>query len=140
MKNKKGSIVLIFLSLTFIIFIIFFSIIYILYIQINIQTYKVKQDIFYIVQNAYISLNQDNLQYYNYKINSDILNQKIASIIKLNYAKENVVIKELKYNEKNNKVHIELILKVKPLAFLEVIKEANIILKEDVKLKNMEVK
>ena len=81
LNKKKGSveIVLICFMVTFFIFIYFF--IYLLYSKININIYTVKHDLYNIAQNAVLAFDKDELAYNNYKINNELLYQKINNLI-----------------------------------------------------------
>ena len=59
---KKGNIEVTFLSMIFVFLIIVLMIVYFLHMQINLQIYPIKQDIFYIVQNSYFSMDINDLQ------------------------------------------------------------------------------
>lgn len=136
--NKKGNIEILFLTLIVFFLIVIFSVLYILYVQINTFVYPIKQDLFYIVQNAYLSLNKDELSYYNYDIDEDVLNDKVAQIINLNY--DNVNLVSLKYNKITRNVDIIVNIKIKPVVLSNKIGDINLKVKDNIKLKMMEVK
>lgn len=138
-KNKKGNIEIIFLTCFILATFIILSSIYILYVQINSIIYPIKQDIFYIVQNAYFSINKDKLAYYVYSVDEKILKSKIEELIKLNYPNKNIEISEISYNNDKNTVDIELTLKMDPLILKEKINKISINIKDSIKLKMMEV-
>lgn len=137
-KNyKKGNIEILFLTVLIFCIIIIISITYILYIQINTFVYPIKQDLFYIVQNSYMSLNKEKLSYYEYDINQEILNEKVSKIIKLNY--NNVDLEYLKYNKESGNVEIVVVVEIKPFVLSSQIGNIKLKIKDNIKLKMMEV-
>lgn len=134
---KKGSIETFFMAILFIVMIISMSVIYILYIQINTYVYPIKQDIFYIVQNAYISLNKEKLSYYEYDINEFELNERITELMNLNH--NNVNVEKIEYNENSNEVEIIVLVNFKPILLTNQIGNVKLKIKDTIKLKMMEV-
>lgn len=137
--NKKGNIYIVFISICVILQILIFTGCFLIFMQVNDQVYRVKQDIFYIVQNSYLALSQENLAYSNYTIDNYALTQKVNDILNLNYSDKSVEIKKLKYNLKTNRVEISYLIKIKPVALESLIGNINLNLKEEIKLKGMEV-
>jgi hypothetical protein len=136
--NKKGNIEILFLTLVIFFLMVVFSVLYILYVQINTFVYPIKQDLFYIVQNAYLSLNKDELSYYNYDIDEYVLNDKVAQVIKLNY--DDVNLESLKYNKNTKNVEVIVNIKIKPIVLSNKIGNITLKVKDNIKLKMMEVK
>lgn len=135
--EKKGSIEIIFVSFFVICLLLIFSTIFLLYTQINSSVYRIKQDISYIVQNAYMSFNNDELAYFNYVINEDELKSRVNTLITKNYT--NVELQNLYYDKNNNVINIEVLIKVKPVIFSSVIGDINLTVKDGVKLKLMDI-
>ncbi len=137
-KFKKGNIEVFFITILFMILIISISVIYILYIQINTYIYPIKQDVFYIVQNSYMSLNKEKLSYYEYDVDAEELNQRIKNLIELNY--DNVEIEKINYNGDINKIEITILVNIKPILLTNQIGNINLKINDTIKLKMMEVK
>ena len=140
MSKKRGNVlfVMIFIALVFITVILMQ--VYILYMQINTSVYKVREDIFYIVQNSYFSLDKEELKYYDYKINEELMIKKIKDIVKLNYS-DFVKINNIKYDYLKNEIKINYTIQFSPIVFKMIIGEIrNINFEDNIKLKNMEVK
>lgn len=137
-KFKKGNIEVFFITILFMILIISISVIYILYIQINTYIYPIKQDVFYIVQNSYMSLNKEKLSYYEYDVDVEELNQRIKNLIELNY--DNVEIEKINYNVDLNKIEITISVNIKPILLTNQIGNINLKINDTIKLKMMEVK
>lgn len=135
--NKRGNIEVIFLVVIFLIFIVILMIIYFLYMQINIQIFPLKQDIFFIVQNAYFSINMEELAYNNYLVDEVILKDKIQNLISINY--NNVFIEKLSYDKYVNKVKINLKVDIYPIILKKFIGKFSINIYDEVKLKTMDV-
>lgn len=137
--NNKGNAYILFITITFSITILFFLIIFMLFMQINNQVYKLKQDVFYIVQNSYFSLNQESFSYSDYIIDNKELFEKVNYIMQKNNPDGNVKIISMYYDYKKNKVNISYALKLKPVVLGDIIKDININFNDDIKLKGMEV-
>lgn len=137
LQFKRGSIETFFIAILFILMIIAMSVIYILYIQINTYIYPIKQDIFYIVQNAYMSLNKEKLSYYEYDINEFELNERITELMNLNY--NNVNVEKIEYNENSNEIEIIVLVNFKPILLTNQIGNVKLRIKDTIKLKMMEV-
>ena len=137
--NNKGNAYILFITITFSITILFFLIIFMLFMQINNQVYKLKQDVLYIVQNSYFSLNQESFSYSDYIIDNKELFEKVNYIMQKNNPDGNVKIISMYYDYKKNKVNISYTLKLKPVVLGDIIKDININFNDDIKLKGMEV-
>ena len=137
-KFKKGNIEVFFITILFMILIISISVIYILYIQINTYIYPIKQDVFYIVQNSYMSLNKEKLSYYEYDVDVEELNQRIKNLIELNY--DNVEIEKINYNGDLNKIEVTILVNFNPILLTNQIGNVNLRINDTIKLKMMEVK
>jgi hypothetical protein len=140
MNNKKGSIEIVLLLLTVIFIILIMSIILILYIQINSNIYVIKNDLFYIVQNAYFSLDLEELAYNNYSVNIEKLNENIKYLLNLNFPNNIIIYNNIDYDKDNKCLNIDLDLIVEPLVLKDIIKNVRINIKDNIKLKLMEVK
>lgn len=136
--RKRGNIEIIFLIFIITILILISFIIYILYTQIVSYIVPIKQDLFYIVQNAYFSLNQSSLEYGDYIMDNEKLKNKVNQVIKANYPKAKLISIYYDYNE--NKVHIEIMVEINPIVLKNNIKDIKLKIKDVIKLKTMEVK
>lgn len=134
---KKGNIEVTFLSMIFVFLIIVLMIVYFLHMQINLQIYPVKQDIFYIVQNSYFSMDINELAFNNYVVDEKILKGKIQNLININY--DNVVIEQLEFDKSIKKVKIKLKVSVSPIILKNYIGDINIMVYDEIKLKTMDV-
>lgn len=136
--RKQGNIEIIFLLFVTVILIILSFSLYMLYTQIVTYIIPIKQDLFYIVQNSYFSLNQNDLEYSTYYIDSNKLRDKVNDILNINY--DNCKLKNIYYNYDKNKVFIEINVNIVPVVFKNKIGNFNITIKDEIKLKTMEVK
>ena len=134
---KKGNIEVTFLSMIFVFLIIVLMTVYFLHMQINLQIYPIKQDIFYIVQNSYFSMDINELAFNNYVVDEKILKEKIKNLININY--DNVVIEQLEFDKNIKKVKIKLKVSVSPIILKNYIGDINIIIYDEIKLKTMDV-
>ena len=134
---KKGNIEVTFLSMIFVFLIIVLMTVYFLHMQINLQIYPIKQDIFYIVQNSYFSMDINELAFNNYVVDEKILKEKIQNLININY--DNVVIEQLEFDKNIKKVKIKLKVSVSPIILKNYIGDINIIIYDEIKLKTMGV-
>lgn len=134
---KKGNIEVTFLSMIFVFLIIVLMTVYFLHMQINLQIYPIKQDIFYIVQNSYFSMDINELAFNNYVVDEKILKEKIQNLININY--DNVVIEQLEFDKSIKKVKIKLKVSVSPIILKNYIGDINIMVYDEIKLKTMDV-
>lgn len=139
-KSKRGNVEIIFLTIFVVILLIILSATYICYLQINSIIYPIKQDLFYIVQNSYFSLDKEELSYSNYEINEVELRMKIDRIISLNYPNKNVKIENVSFNKLTETVDIEIEIILRPIILSNKIGSLKIFMVDKIKLKNMEVK
>lgn len=137
--KHKGNIYIIFVTTVYCITIIFFLIVYMLFMQVNTQVYKLKQDIFYVVQNAYFALNQENLSYSNYVVEDQKLFEMVDYIMQKNNPNGNVKINSIYYDYNTHKVNINYTLKLKPIVLKKSFKNVSIKLNDSIKMKGMEV-
>ena len=137
MNNKGFTSIISILSVAIIIIIIIISL-FIMYIfQINFEIYKVKKDLFYIVQNVYISLDENEIIYNNYEFDIDNMKSKIQILINKNLNNSNnVKIESLKYE--NSYIYIKLSISIKPI--IDIFKETKITIDDKIKVKLLEVK
>lgn len=134
---KKGNIEVTFLSMIFVFLIIVLMLVYFLHMQINLQIYPIKQDIFYIVQNSYFSMDINELAFNNYVVDEKILKEKIQNLINIDY--DNVVIEQLEFDKNIKKVKIKLKVSVSPIILKNYIGDINIMVYDEIKLKTMDV-
>ena len=134
---KKGNIEVTFLSMIFVFLIIVLMTVYFLHMQINLQIYPIKQDIFYIVQNSYFSMDINELAFNNYVVDEKILKEKTQNLININY--DNVVIEQLEFDKNIKKVKIKLKVSVSPIILKNYIGDINIMVYDEIKLKTMDV-
>lgn len=134
-KSKKGSIEIIFLCFAVVFGVFIFFSIYLLYSKININIYRVKQDLFNIVQNAVVSFDKEELSYNNFCIDEEQLIKNIEKVISLNY--NNVKLNYINYDKKENNIYItvEVDLKLSKWNINDKVK-----ITECVKLDMMEIK
>ncbi|MDD2376869.1 MAG: hypothetical protein PHD15_05490 [Clostridia bacterium] len=140
MNNKKGSIEIFILTITLMMMFIILTIIFLLYVQINSCVFNVKSDLFYIAQNAYLAVDYKELAYSDYEINEPMLKEKIILLLHLNYPNYNFHINEIKYEHVSKSVLIDINLLIQPIVLNNLIKIFSLNIKENVKLKLMEVK
>ncbi len=136
-KRKKGSVEIIALCVMMLILIIIFISIYLLYLQINTYVYPIKEDIYYIVQNSFLSLSKEELAYSNYFVDEELMFKKVDTILKLNH--KEAELKSLKYNVDNNYVDVEIVINIKPVIMYKKIGNIKLKLNDRVKIKLMEV-
>jgi hypothetical protein len=139
MNSKKGSVEIFILSITVIIMFIILTIIFLLYIQMNSCIFTIKSDLFYIAQNAYLAADYEELAYSNYEIDDQILEEKIVQLLELNHPNYKFDVNKIEYDHINKKVIIDIILLIKPIVLGNVIEDFSLNIKENVKLKLMEV-
>lgn len=140
MNNKNGSVEIFILSITIIFMVIILAITFLLYIQINSCIYNVKTDLFYIAQNAILAVDYDELVYSSYEINDEILKEKITTLLHLNYPNYNFNVNEIKYEHLTSSVLIDMNLQIKPIALRNLIGDITLKIKDNIKLKLMEVR
>jgi hypothetical protein len=140
MNKKRGSIEMFILSMTIMIMIIILATVFLLYTQINSCIYYIKSDLFYIAQNAYIAVNDEELAYSNYVIDNNLLEKKITYLLRKNYPNYNINVNKVDYDYLNKNILIDINLLVEPLVLNNIIGNINLNIKEKVKLKLMEVK
>lgn len=133
----KGNIEIVFVVIAAGILIVIISAIYLLASQINISVLPIKQDLFYIVQNAYLSLDNKELEYSSYYVDESILMDKIQILLMKNH--ENINIESLAYDSNSNKVNIKLKAKIKPVIMSGIIGEIDIYIYDKIKVKLMDV-
>ena len=136
--SKKGfSSILVVLSISIIIIIVILTL-FIMYIfQINFEIYKVKKDLFYIVQNVYVEFDENEIIYNNYSFEISNMKNKIETLINKNLNNsDNVKINSLKYE--NNYIYIILSIKIKPIIIM--FDSAELTIKDKIKVKLLEVK
>lgn len=136
-NGKKGSVEIIALSVMMLILIIIFISVYLLYLQINAYVYPIREDIYYIVQNSFLSLNKEELAYANYFIDEELMFEKVNTILKLNH--KEAELKSLKYNKNSNYIDVEIIININPIIMYKKIGNIKLKLNDKVKLKLMEV-
>jgi len=138
--SKRGNGIIIVMIFIFLLFFILSMIsFYILHFESNLIIDKVKQDVFYIVQNAFFSINKNDFKYYSYKIDENLMKQRINSLIYLNY-NDKVKVNSIKYDYAKNMVYIHYEIEFEPVVFKNDIGNRKITLEDNIKLKSMEVK
>lgn len=138
-NNKKGNILVIWICFAIIVVIFIFFNIYVLYEQIDMQINSVRKNIFYIVQNSFFSIDMDEFKYYSYKIDNNVMQDKISKLVYLNYHNR-VNVESVSYDFNSNNVLIKYNINFYPVVFKNLIGENlkfNFV--DNVKLKNMEV-
>ncbi|CCZ56309.1 unknown [Clostridium sp. CAG:1219] len=138
--KKSGSINIIIVFILVSILITIFINVYVAYQQVNTMISPVKMDMFYIVQNAIISFNSNELMYYQYKVDNSKLKTKVEEIIKHNY-NDRVNIKNLEYDMLKNQVKVEYTVIFEPVVFVNLLgKRVELKFIDYIKIKNMEIK
>lgn len=140
MNRKRGSIEIFILAMIIIFTCIILSAIFLLYIQINSVIYSIKSDLFYIAQNGYIAADYKELAYSNYKIDNKILEEKITELIRLNHPNYKIDINNIAYNQSTNNIIMDIDLVIEPIVLRKIIGDITLNIRENVKLKLMEVK
>ena len=136
-KLKRGGIEIIFIQFIIIFMLIFMFCIYMVYTQVLTYVIPPKQDLFYIVQNAYFSLNKEELEYGKYIAKESLLSQKVEEILKYNY--DYCDLNYIEYDSKRNIVKVEIFVNIDPIILKGKIKNLKIKIKEDIKIKMMDV-
>ncbi|MEG1141229.1 MAG: hypothetical protein RSE41_02020 [Clostridia bacterium] len=136
--NKKGNIEITVLSLFAIVLVILISCVLLLYTEINNTILAVKNDLFYISQNAYFAMDSSEIVYNNYVVDNSKLNEIVSSLIKLNYPNNDITLNKIEYKDK--KVYVDLNIKLKPVVLSSIIGDINLNIKDEIKLTMMEVK
>lgn len=136
-NNKKGN------SLILITFFIFFIVIFciiLLFItstfQVWVNTSKIKSDLFYIVNNSYITFNNKELSYNNYVVNREYMKFNIEKLLNSNTS-NNVIVEQLNYT--NNNVYVKVKTRFKPLLKINNNEYIYITIEDNIKLKMLEV-
>lgn len=137
MSGKKGNIYIVCLTLFILIITIITFMILMLNVQINTEIYAIKQDLFYIVQNSLLSLNDNELSYGVYLVDEKELKERISSIIKNNYDGK-ATLENIKYLEGENRVYIEILLNLEPIVLSSKIGNVKLKVNDEVKLKLLE--
>ena len=137
MNSKKGHIEIIFLVFSLLIMSILLFCVYILHTQITTSIVPVKQDLFYIVQNSFMSLKENSLEYNEYDVDETLLKEQVSSILERNYS--NCKLDNIEYDMNNKTVHVEVIANVKPVVLNRYLGNLNLRISDDIKLKMMEV-
>ncbi len=138
-NSKRGNILIIWICLAMVVVMFIFFNMYVLYSQVDLQINEVRKDIFYIVQNSFFSMDMNEFKYYSYKVDSNVMKDKISELIYLNY-KNRVNVESVSYDFNNNNVLIKYNVNFYPVVFKNLIGESlqfNFV--DNVKLKNMEV-
>lgn len=87
---KKGNITLMIFPVGIMILVVILLAVVFLYIQIVVQVYEVKSNLFYIVFNSIGQNDIDNLAYRDYSINITKVQQKVDKLLKENYLRKSV--------------------------------------------------
>lgn len=140
MDKRSGNVQVFLLAIIMIILFVILTAIFLLYIQINSSIFGIKNDMFYIAQNAYIAMDYEKLAYSCYEVDQDILKNKITQLLNLNYPNYTLIVNEIYYDYNCNSVHIDINIILKPIALKSIIGDISINVKDNIKLKLMEVK
>lgn len=128
-KTSGNSLMLLIISIFFIIlfFMLFFFLI--LSFQIWFYTSKVKSDLFYIVNNSYISFDNQELAYNNYILDLEDMKYNIEKLLESNLD-TNITIEEIEYENTNLfikvKVGFEPVIKLNDMEYIFLTIEDNI--------------
>jgi len=137
---KQGSVEIFTLSIFIILMFIFLSIMFLLYVQINSCIFSVKNDVFYIVQNGYFSLDEEELVYSNYIVDQSKLTIIVEKLLRLNYPNYIFVINKVEYDTITKSINIDINLKLTPFILKDILGIIDIKIKDNIKLKVMEVR
>lgn len=136
-KLKNGYFEIFFLSIFIVFILIIFTGIVILKLQINSYVYPLKEDIFYIVQNAIISCNENSLSNFDYVIDENLMKEKVDKILIENY--KNAKLVSIKYNKLKNVVYGKIEVEIVPMIF-SLNNKCKVGFNYEVKLKMLDVK
>lgn len=137
MNKKSGHVEIIFLMLFITIIIVLVFSIYILYTQIVTNITPIKQDLFYIVQNSYLSLNKNDLEYNEYSIDNSTLEERVGKVLENNHS--NCKLESISYDINSNIVHVRIVINIEPIILNNYIGNLQLFIEDDIKLKMMEV-
>lgn len=140
MNRKRGSIEVVILTTTILLMCIVFTAVFLLYIQINSCIYNIKSDLFYIAQNGYIAADYEELAYSNYKVDNIVLQEKITELLRLNHPNYTIYVDKINYDNVTNNIVIDIDLLIKPLVLKNLIGDIKLNIRENVKLKLLEVR
>lgn len=138
LKSKKGSVEILFLSIFVISCIAMLAVYGMMIAQINAQVYPIKQDVFYVVQNAYFALNKEELSYENYVVDEKVLFEKVSYLFAQNY--NNVQVQNIRIHTALQQIEVVLEVTIKPVLLSDFIGDITITIKDKVNIKMMEVK
>lgn len=113
--SKRGNALI---SVGLIVLIIIFAITFLVYYQVNTIIETVRQDLFYVANNAILSFDLKDLSYKQYTVNENKTKQVIEEILNRNYSSTNgsitkIEITNLKIIENKDKVEVNMSVKVK---------------------------
>lgn len=136
--NKKGNVLIISLFLFFILILLTIFGICILYVQLHIQVYSVKNDLFVKSKSLVNYFDKEALAVYNYKVDSKDLKEKLNALMIKTH--DNVNVRNVQYDKNSNCLIIYFEIRIKPVVFYSKIGFLNLEVKEKIKLKMMEYK
>ena len=157
--TKSGNISLMILTTGFILLIIMLIVIIVTYIQVTVQIYDIKSNIFYVAQSSIRGKNMDKMAYNDYTLDKSDIKENINLLLKNNYMKNtnkkgivNIYCYDVNviYSSENSLVHtkgkydkpilcIRLKVIFRPIISM-VKKEAEIMLHDDIKISLLEFK
>ena len=85
--NKNGNIMLVFLPIAGVLIIIILTSLIFLYIQISVQIYGIKSNIFYLVQSSIINEDFQKMAYRDYSLDTSNILENLNTLLQRNYLK-----------------------------------------------------
>ena len=83
--SKKGNVILMILPIGIMLLIIVLVIIILLYIQISVQIFDMKSNLFYLVQSSINMENFEKIAYRDYSLNTNIIKENLNILLEKNY-------------------------------------------------------
>ena len=138
MYYKKGNIVILFEFFVVIIIIFGIFLISVLYVQIDLNLQNIRFELHSIVKNIGLrNCNKELLKSDIYYFNFNNMKRELNEILNINY--NNVSLKNIEYNNKNNCFYLELIIRINSISGFINFKSLHVIVNEKIKFKTMEV-
>lgn len=156
MNKKRGNIIICFLLLLFLSIMIIFFMIFMGFVDLNIQLDGIKNDLFFICQNAIFAYDYEELSYENYTVDIKKLENNLLNLLTQHYLSKESKILQINIKQvcsitnkheilmhTNNElsvplVHIELEVVFSPVLKFMSEDKMKVLLHQDVKLSVME--
>lgn len=137
---KKGNVICTMsIVLTLLIFMCFFFLIF----QVNTIKRSIKNDLFYLSNNAILGMNKEELYFSNYEINTDKTKNILEDLLKKNHEKgyiKEIEIKDISFETKEDHIviHLEIKVKFNPIIKIGSKETYEFFFKEDTKISLLE--